>query len=114
MFRYLIILNTAVMLPTGYAAEVSSPRHSIIASDKGKVVRYDAQGKVVWEYSGVRQVHTLQQLENGNVLCQKNWQTIIEVTPTVMSFGPMMRRPTAMKVARWKFMLFSGTPTATR
>ncbi|MEO2024706.1 MAG: hypothetical protein ABGZ23_02365 [Fuerstiella sp.] len=81
MFRYLIILSTTLFLRSAHAAEVSSPRHAIIASDKGMVVRYDAHGKVAWIYSGVAQVHTLQQLKNGNILCQKDWQTIIEITP---------------------------------
>ena len=84
-FRYLIILSTTLFLRSAHAAEVSSPRHAIIASDKGMVVRYDAHGKVAWIYSGVAQVHTLQQLKNGNILCQKDWQTIIEITPGSVS-----------------------------
>lgn len=81
MNRPLALLCCTLMATAGHAAEVSSAKYSIIASDKGKVVRFDPEGEAVWEYSGIRQVHTLQQLPNGNILCQKDWQTIIEIDP---------------------------------
>lgn len=78
MFRLMFL---ALLMATASAADVSSPRHAVIASDKGKIVRYDRQGNVVWEFSGIRQVHTLQQLDNDHILCQQDWQTIVEITP---------------------------------
>ncbi len=78
MFRLVFL---ALLMSTASAADVSSPRHAVIASDKGKIVRYDRQGRVVWEFSGIRQVHTLQQLDNDHILCQQDWQTIVEITP---------------------------------
>lgn len=81
MYRLLILFCLTLITTAGHAAEVSSAKYSIIASDKGKVVRFNAQGEAVWEYSGIHQVHTLQQLSNGNILCQKDWQTIVEINP---------------------------------
>jgi hypothetical protein len=81
MYRLLILSCLTLIATAGHAAEVSSAKYSIIASDKGKVVRFNAEGEAVWEYSGIRQVHTLQQLPNGNILCQKDWQTIVEINP---------------------------------
>ena len=78
MFR---LVFPALLMATATAADVSSPRHAVIASDKGKIVRYDRQGNVAWEFSGIRQVHTLQQLDNDHILCQQDWQTIVEITP---------------------------------
>ncbi|SFI59989.1 beta-propeller domain-containing protein [Planctomicrobium piriforme] len=63
------------------AAEVSSPRHEVIAADKGKIVRYDAAGKPVWIYEHGSPVHHIQQLPNGNLLTQKNWTTLVEISP---------------------------------
>ena len=62
-------------------AEVSKPHHSVLAADKGKIVKFDQAGKVIWEYGGLRQVHKIQQLDNGNILCQHGWQKIVEITP---------------------------------
>ncbi|MCA8998349.1 MAG: PQQ-binding-like beta-propeller repeat protein [Planctomycetaceae bacterium] len=70
------------LLPAGlFAAEVSSPIRSVIAADKGKLVRYDEQGTPVWIYKEVKAVHRVQQLENGNLLTQQGWGKIIEVAP---------------------------------
>ena len=79
-----MLLYAVLIATTGHAAEVSSVRHSVIASDKGRIVRYSAQGDAVWEYSGIHQVHTLQQLPNGNILCQQDWRKIIEISPNGM------------------------------
>lgn len=81
MVRLLLLLCAVLASCTAQCAEVSSPRYSVIASDNGKIVRFDRHGNVVWEYSGIRQVHTLQQLDNGHLLCQQDWQTIVEITP---------------------------------
>ena len=82
MSRIVCVLITASLFVRGaVAAEMSSPRHRVIAADKGKIVWYDAEGKVVRVYTGVKQIHTLQQLENGNILCQKSWTEIIEINP---------------------------------
>jgi len=81
MLRLVVVCGVFVGMSLIQAAEVSSPRHAVIACDKGRIVRYDRKGNVVWEYSGVRQIHTLQQLSNGNLLCQNGWKKIVEITP---------------------------------
>lgn len=63
------------------AAEVSSPRHAVIAADNGKLVRFDRTGKVEWVFEHVRSVHRIQQLKNGNLLTQQGWGKIIEINP---------------------------------
>ncbi len=32
------------------AADVSSPRHEVVAADKGKIFRFDQHGNVVWTF----------------------------------------------------------------
>jgi hypothetical protein len=69
-------------------AEMSSARHGVFASDKGQVVKYDAKGNVLLKFS-TGPVHRIQQLQNGNVLCQSGWRKLIEVNPegkTVWSY----------------------------
>ena len=77
--KYFVCLTLLCHSWTIFAADVSSPRHAVIAADKGHIVRYDKNGKPVWEFSDVGGVHRIQQLENGNILCQQGWQKIIEV-----------------------------------
>lgn len=81
MKRRLLLCCAVLATASVHAADVSSPRYSVIASDNGRIVRFDRHGKVVWQYDGIRQVHTLQQLDDGNILCQQDWQTIVEITP---------------------------------
>ena len=74
-------------------AEVSSPRHGVFASDKGQVVKYDAAGNVLLKFR-TGSVHRIQQLQNGNVLCQSGWKKLIEVNPegkTVWSYDAQNR-----------------------
>ena len=63
------------------AAEVSSPRHEVIAADNGRIVKYDKDGKPVWNYDHGSKVHRLQVLPNGNILTQKNWNSLVEISP---------------------------------
>jgi len=65
-----------------HGAEVSSPRHEVIAADRGKIVKYDAHGKPFWIYDHGSPVHRLQVLPNGNVLTQKHWKSLVEISPT--------------------------------
>lgn len=64
-----------------YSADVSSPRHKVIAADKGKIVRFDKSGKVDWSTDLVRSVHRIQQLENGNIITQQGWGKLVEINP---------------------------------
>ncbi|MEZ5943877.1 MAG: hypothetical protein R3C18_20975 [Planctomycetaceae bacterium] len=81
----LLILSTfAVALFEGTAlkaAEVSSPKYSVIAADKGHVVRYSKTGEAEWEFKGAGNAHCLRQLPNGNLLTQLNWTRIVELNP---------------------------------
>ncbi|MCB9953763.1 MAG: hypothetical protein H6824_22550 [Planctomycetaceae bacterium] len=63
------------------AAEVSSSKYSVIAADKGHVVRYDKTGKAEWEFKGAGSAHCLKQLPNGNLLTQLSWTHIVELNP---------------------------------
>lgn len=65
--------------PLADAAEVSSPRHKVIAADKGKIVWFDEQGRVQRTVSGAPQVHRIQVLEGGHVLTQLNWHKVVEL-----------------------------------
>lgn len=84
MQRYrfsILVLLAGLAGKAGDAAEVSSPRHGVIAADKDHVVRYDVEGKPVWVLEQVGPVHRLQQLPNGNLLTQDGWTQLIEVAP---------------------------------
>lgn len=63
------------------AAEVSSPRHGVLAADEDRLVRFNEQGRVEWQLDGIGPVHRIQQLNNGNILTQDGWTTLIEVSP---------------------------------
>lgn len=63
------------------AAEVSSPRHEVIAADKGRIIKYDVTGKPVWIYDHGSPVHHIQVLPNGNVIAQKRWKSVVEISP---------------------------------
>ena len=79
-----LFVVTSALAPVASAqekAEVSTAHHSVLAADKGKIFKFDADGNVVWHYDGLRQVHRIQQLENGNILCQQGWQKIVEINP---------------------------------
>lgn len=80
MLRTLILICLAHAAPLA-AAEVSAPRRPVIAADKGKIVRYDEQGRAVWICEKVRDVHRIQQLPNGNLLTQQGWGKLVEITP---------------------------------
>ena len=64
-----------------HAADVTSPRHQVIAADKNRIVQFNKQGDVTWELSDVGPVHRIHQLENGNILTQDGWTKLIEVNP---------------------------------
>ncbi len=63
-------------------AGVSSPKFAVIAADNGRIMRYDKAGNVVWSMrEGIQGIHKIQQLENGNIICQMGWQKLVEITP---------------------------------
>ena len=80
--KYLALCSLFV-LPSAllFAADVSSPRHEVIAADKGQIVRFDKEGNVTWKCDKVRSVHRIQQLDNGNIITQQGWGKIVEITP---------------------------------
>jgi len=61
------------------AAEVSSPRHSVVGVQKGTLAVFDEYGKAVWTYQGIPDAHTIQELPNGNFLTQDSWTRVIEL-----------------------------------
>jgi hypothetical protein len=60
-------------------AEVSSAKYGVYAGDKGHIFKFDADGNVVWKFK-TGSVHRIQQLPNGNVLCQAGWRKLIEIS----------------------------------
>ncbi len=79
-------LLTAVVVVAGLttcalAAEVSSPRHAVIAADKGQLVAFHPDGTTQWQRDGFRQVHGIQWLPNGNLLTQRSWTLLVELDP---------------------------------
>jgi len=97
-YKTILTVLQGLLLLTGLAraeekAEVSSPRHGVFASDKGQVVKYDKAGNVLLKFR-TGSVHRIQQLQNGNVLCQSGWKKLIEVNPegkTVWSYDAQNR-----------------------
>lgn len=73
-----IIALTAAALRAG-AAEVSSPRHAVIAADKQQLVAFDRDGKVQWSLPKFGPVHRIQMLPNGHILTQRNWTQLVEL-----------------------------------
>jgi hypothetical protein len=67
------------LLSAAQAADVSSPRHAVIAADKQQLVRFDEQGKVVWTLAKIGPVHRIQILPNGHILTQNGWTKLIEL-----------------------------------
>ncbi len=63
------------------AADVSSPRHAVIAADNNRIVRFDTQGGADWECVDVKSIHHIQQLDNGHILAQQGWGRIVEIAP---------------------------------
>jgi len=77
----LVIAAVAVIAVATPAAEVSTPRHAVIAADNNRVVRFDDAGVVVWRLDEIGPVHRIQPLENGNILTQDGWTRLIEIDP---------------------------------
>ena len=77
---FLSLILTLALSAENEKAEVSSPRHGVFASDKGQVIKYDEAGNVLLKFR-TGSVHRIQQLQNGNVLCQSGWKKLIEVNP---------------------------------
>lgn len=76
-----MLLAFDVSTPIVLAAEVSAPRHEVIAGDRQQIVRYDAAGKPIWIYPVGSDIHRLQLLPNGNLLTHEKWNRLIELTP---------------------------------
>ena len=62
-------------------AEVSQARHGVIAADKKSgILKYDPDGNMIWSFNAAP-VHRIQQLANGNILAQRGWRELVEVSP---------------------------------
>ncbi|MFV0446038.1 MAG: PQQ-binding-like beta-propeller repeat protein [Planctomycetaceae bacterium] len=61
------------------AAEVSTPRHKVVAADKQHLVGFDEQGKVLWSLPDFGPVHRIQVLAQGHLLTQTNWTHLVEL-----------------------------------
>ena len=61
------------------AADVSAPRHAVIAADKGRLVSFDKDGRVLWSLPEIGPVHRIQLLPNSRILTQDGWTRIIEL-----------------------------------
>lgn len=76
LFWRCFLLTLSVSL---HGATVTSPRHAVLAVDRGNLARFDATGKATWVHRGIPDAHCLQQLPNGNVLVQNSWSRVIEL-----------------------------------
>jgi hypothetical protein len=74
-----LLLTLCVALP---GATVSSPRHAVLAVDRGHLARFDETGKVIRLHRGIPDAHCVQQLPNGNILVQDSWTRVIELNPS--------------------------------
>ncbi|WP_437185950.1 PQQ-binding-like beta-propeller repeat protein [Planctomicrobium sp. SH668] len=64
------------------AAEVSSSRHAVIAADKGRISRFNEEGKLIWSYDLKSSIHHFELLSNGNLLTQQHYSKLIEIHPS--------------------------------
>jgi len=81
LFCLLCVSTVSVFAASVFAAEVSSPRHAVIAADKGHIYRFDENGKVVWSYDLKSSIHCFQMLPNGNLLTHQQFKQLIEIDP---------------------------------
>jgi hypothetical protein len=77
----LVMAAVAACAVAATAAEVSTPRHAVVAADSNRVVRFDRTGRIVWQLDDIGPVHRIQPLENGNILTQDGWTRLIEIDP---------------------------------
>ena len=106
-----LVALVPLIASSGWGADVSSPRHAVIAADKDRLVTFDKTGNVVWQLDDVGPVHRIQPLDNGNILTQDGWTKLIEVTPDKESSGPTMQRhKTELTVEPSKSMPLGGLP----
>jgi hypothetical protein len=68
---------------TALAAEKPSARnYRVIGADKKRIAIVNAKGEVEWEVANnAREVHDIAMLENGNVLYQTSYTTVVEMSP---------------------------------
>ena len=71
--------NSAILSGALSAAE---PRHRLLIADSSRerIAIIDEAGKTEWEMK-IGPLHDLHLLDNGHVLLQTNWTTIVEVDP---------------------------------
>lgn len=63
------------------AADLSGGHRLLIGDDsKGKIAIVETDGKISWEDS-IGHIHDLSRLPNGNILIQKSWTRIVEMSP---------------------------------
>jgi hypothetical protein len=79
--RLLTVIAVVVCCARAIAADVSAPRHSLVAADNNRLVCFDDVGRVLWQMEDIGPVHRIQPLENGNILTQDGWTRLIEIDP---------------------------------
>lgn len=77
--RSLLVLCVLIGTSDTPAADVSAPRHRVIAADKRQLVGFDERGSVLWKLPDVGPVHRIQVLPNGHLLTQNGWTKLIEL-----------------------------------
>ncbi len=83
--QVLAAIGLCGLLLAGFSDRVASaaaPQHRFMAADssQGRVAIIDETGKTEWEMK-IGPLHDLHMLEDGHVLLQTNWTTIVEVDP---------------------------------
>ena len=67
------------------SAEQTGPRRQVLAADyskgRGHLALVDADGKALWKHP-IRNIHDVHELDNGHILFQSDWTTLVELDPT--------------------------------
>lgn len=75
----LIVFQLTCVITQSPAAEVSAPRHRVLAADKQRIVRYAPDGTPEWVLEGHSAVHRLQWLPGRRILTQHGWEKLVEI-----------------------------------
>jgi hypothetical protein len=61
------------------AADVSSPRHSVMGVQKDTLAVFDETGQLTWTYPRTPDAPVPQELPHGHILTQTSWTNVIEL-----------------------------------
>lgn len=87
MNNRIFIQRTFLTLTAGFFlasdnARAAEVQHRVLAADYSvkRMAIVNENGTIEWEYP-IRDIHDLQRLPNGNILCQIGWTRVVEISP---------------------------------